>query len=65
MGRMLPEDKTYGTHLPQTFVQEENGELFLYVFYSMVIEEDLPKYSMANFMKISVSQLESITSLAE
>ena len=65
VGRMLPEDKTYGTHLPQPFVQEENGELFLYVLYSMVIEEDLPKYSMANFMKISVSQLESITSLAE
>ena len=41
------------------------GLSLIHIFYSMVIEEDLPKYSMANFMKISVSQLESITSLAE
>lgn len=60
-GRMLPEDKFYGTHLPQTYVEEENGELYLYVFYSMVEEKDLPKYSKVNYMKIAVSKLEEIT----
>lgn len=62
VGKMLPEDKKYGTHLPQTYVEEENGELYLYVFYSMVIEENLPKYSETNFMKIPVKTLEEIVS---
>lgn len=61
VGRMLPEDKKYGTHLPQTFVEEINGELYLHIFYSMVVFEDLPKYSKANFMSIKVSELEAFT----
>lgn len=60
VGKMLPEDKKYGTHLPQTYVDTENGEEYLYVFYSMVVQEDLPKYSKTNFMKIPVKTLEDI-----
>ena len=60
IGRMLPEDKKYGTHLPQTFVEEVDGELVLHIFYSMVIEEDLPRYSKANFMSVKVKELEQL-----
>lgn len=60
IGRILPEDKMYGTHLPQTFVEEVNGEKILYIFYSMVVEEDLPRYSKANFMHIKVEDLERL-----
>jgi len=60
VGRVLPEDKMYGTHLPQTFVEKVDGELYLYVFYSMVENKNLPKYSKANYMKIAVSELESL-----
>ncbi len=65
LGRMLPEDRKYGTHLPQTYVEEVDGTLYLYVFYSMVVFEDLPKYSKANFMRIPVSVLESLVPLGE
>ena len=60
LGHIMPEDERFGTHLPQTYVEEIDGTLYLYVFYSMVIEEDLPNYSAANFMRIPVQKLEEI-----
>ena len=60
IGHILPEEERFGTHLPQTCVEETDGTLYLYVFYSMVIEEDLPNYSAANFMRIPVSHLETL-----
>ena len=61
IGHILPEDKRFGTHLPQTYVEETDGTLYLYLFYSMVIEKDLPNYSAANFMRIPVSHLEKMS----
>ncbi|HOA32550.1 MAG TPA: hypothetical protein PKM70_11575, partial [Clostridia bacterium] len=55
-----PEDKIYGAHLPQTFVEQVDGEKILYILYSMVVEEDLPRYSKANFMYIKVEDLENL-----
>jgi hypothetical protein len=61
IGHILPEDERFGTHLPQTYVEETDGTLYLYIFYSMVIEKDLPNYSATNFMRIPVSQLVKMT----
>ena len=61
IGHILPEDKRFGTHLPQTYVEAIDGTLYLYVFYSIVTEEDLPNYSAANFMRIPVSRLENMS----
>lgn len=58
LGRMQPEERQYGTHSPQFALLEEDGIPYLYLFYSLVSEETLPKYSAANFMRIPVSQLE-------
>ncbi len=63
LGRMLPEDKQFGSHLPQTFVMtESDGVKWLYLFYSITDKPSLPRYIKANFMKVPVSELEKLNS---
>jgi len=59
VGRILPEDKEFGSHLPQTFVVTDNdGVQWLYLFYSITDKPSLPRYIKANFVRVKVSELE-------
>ncbi|MBO4327555.1 MAG: hypothetical protein J5950_09820 [Clostridia bacterium] len=60
-GRILPEGKEWGTHLPQTFVDTApDGVRRLYLFYSMTDKEHLPKYVAENYCSIPVSELAAL-----
>ncbi len=57
LGRFLPESKEWGTHLPQTFVDDAGGVTRLYLFYSMTDKENLPRYIKANYLVIDAVEL--------
>ena len=62
LGRFLPENKEWGTHLPQVFVDEPDGSgAKLYLFYSMTDAEDLPRYIKANYLIIDPAELEKLS----
>lgn len=49
-GYIMPEDRKYGTHLPQAFTETVDGKTYLYIFYSLTTQDTLPKYSAANYV---------------
>ncbi|MBP5631136.1 MAG: hypothetical protein J6Y21_00025 [Clostridia bacterium] len=58
LGRILPEDKQFGSHLPQTFVLTDgSGVQWLYLFYSVTDKESLPRYIKANYMKATAEEI--------
>lgn len=50
LGKMHPE-KDFGCQVPEAFIEVKGGKVWLYVFYSKLIEENAPRYNSINYVR--------------
>ena len=49
-GNIRPENSTVASHLPEPYLEEKDGKLYLYVFYSITDKKHYPNYYALNYM---------------
>ena len=56
LGKALPEKPDVASHLPEPYLEEIDGMLWLYIFYSITNAEHYPCYYALNYMKKRLRQ---------